>query len=60
MEVGADLRGGNGILGFWDTRSMCVFGVRVVDMDADTYPRTQPHKVLKQGEWRKKCKYLYA
>ena len=39
---------------------MCFFDVHVVDMDSDTYTGTQPHKVLKRHEQRKKVKYLEA
>ena len=35
-EVGADLRGDNGVLGFWNTRRMCVFDIHAVDTNADT------------------------
>ena len=37
---------------------MCVFNLRVVYMDLDTYVGSQPYKVLFQNEWRKKLKYL--
>ena len=39
---------------------MYVFDVRLVDTDADTYMRTQLHKVLTHPDQRKKGKYLEA
>ena len=39
-DVGADLWGYTGVLGFWYPRRMCVFDVRVVDTDEDTYVGT--------------------
>ena len=60
MEAGDDLRGGTGAVGLWDTRRMCVFDVRPVNMYTDTYVCKQPHKVLKHHERHKKGKYLEA
>ena len=60
MEVGADLRGDTSFLSFWYPRRMCVFDIRVVDTDADTYVGTQPHKVLTHHEQCNKVKYLEA
>ena len=60
MEVGADLRGYNSVLGFWDPRRMCVFNFRVLDIYADTYVGTQLHTFLAQYEQRNKYKYLDA
>ena len=57
---GADILGNTGVLGFWDLIRVCFFDVHVVDMDSDTYTGTQPHKVLKRHEQRKKVKYLEA
>ena len=59
-EVGTDIRGDNGVLGFWYPIRMCVFDVCVVETDAYTYAVTQPHKVLTQNEMYKKGKYLEA
>ena len=58
--VGAGLKGVTGVLGFWDTRRMCVFNFRVVYMDIDTYVETQLYKFLFHNEWSKKRKYLEA
>ena len=60
MEVGADLWKDTGVLSFWSPRRMCVFDVSIVDMNEDTYVGTQPLKVLKQHDRRKKGKYLEA
>ena len=39
---------------------MCVFDVLIIDTDAESYDRRNPHKILYQYENKKKEKYLKA
>ena len=59
-EVVFDLRGGTGVIYFWDSIIMYVFYICVVGTDADTYVGMQYHKVLTQHERHKKDKYMEA
>ena len=59
-DVGAYLQEYTGVLGFWSLRRMCVSNICVIETNSYTYAGTQPYKVLKEHEQRKKGKYLEA
>ena len=59
-EVGADLCGDMGLLGFRPPCKMCVFDVHNVDTYAASYDGRRPDKILSQHKWRKKGKYPEA
>ena len=60
IEVGADLRGGTGVIGFWYPRNIFFFDVTVVETVTDTYLGVQLHYVLTHNERCKTGKYLEA
>ena len=60
INVGADLHGDTGVIILWDHNRICVFGVFVVDTDAESYDGIHPHKILSRNNRRKKGKYIKA
>ena len=60
INVGADLHGDTVFIGFWVPCRVCVFGVHVFDIYAESYEGRHPHRILSQHKLRKKVKYPWG
>ena len=59
QSVGPEARGDFAIKGFWTETNLCIFDIRITDVNASSYHNTSPEKILLKAETSKKNKYLH-